>query len=219
MNKQVEEYKNNPCAYSAIPYWKLKLIALSENIKVMHENEWKTLENRKELSYTKVDKFFRLKHDLIDLKEIALPEGYSFRIFNSLRYEDYEDAVKIINKSYDNISISKERLEGYTRNKVYNDRLWIFIDNKNHEPVSLGISDTDYEIGEGILEWIQVLPDYRNKGLATALVNKLLITMSKEVSFATVSGDINNESNPISLYKRSGFTGEDIWYIVYLNNN
>ena len=65
------------------------------------------------------------------------------------------------------------------------------------------------------MEWIQILPDYRGKKLGKMIVNELLCRM-KRAEFATVSGKINNPTNPERLYRSCGFIGNDIWHILKL---
>lgn len=77
------------------------------------------------------------------------------------------------------------------------------------------MADLDPYMKEGILEWIQVLPEYRRKGLGKALVCELLTRMKGKAKFSTVSGDCNNINNPINLYRKCGFIGNSIWYIAY----
>lgn len=84
-------------------------------------------------------------------------------------------------------------------------------------PVAFGIADFDSLVKEGILEWIQVLPEHRGKGFGKFLVAELLRRMKGIAKFATVSGDCNNISNPIGLYRKSGFVGDSNWYIAYKN--
>ncbi|MBP6086762.1 MAG: GNAT family N-acetyltransferase [Pelolinea sp.] len=115
--------------------------------------------------------------------------------------------------------MTKETLKQYAKNDVYDEDLWIFIDEiypEENRPVAFGMADLDPEMKEGILEWIQVLPEYRRKGLGKALVSELLTRMKGKAKFATVSGDCNNINDPINLYRKSGFIGKNIWYIAYL---
>ena len=53
------------------------------------------------------------------------------------------------------------------------------------------------------------------KRIGKLLVAELLRRMQGKAKFATVSGDCNNISNPINLYKKSGFVWDSIWYIAY----
>ena len=54
------------------------------------------------------------------------------------------------------------------------------------------------EIGEGSLEWIQVLPEYRGQGLGTKLVLELLCRLKDKAAFVTVCGEVDN---PIRSFK------------------
>ena len=45
--------------------------------------------------------------------------------------------------------------------------------------MATGIAELDREIGEGVLEWIQVSKDYRRRELGSYLVCELLIKISK----------------------------------------
>ena len=61
---------------------------------------------------------------------------------------------------------------------------------------------------------IDVLPEYRRQGVGTLMVIHLLRTMAEKADFATVSGRCDNESKPEQLYRKCGFTGEDVWHIM-----
>lgn len=211
-------YLRNPCDYASLPYWKETMFQKPSNIKIYHEKNWMQLSEGIKNNFNRVDKFFRIKHTLEQINIPKLPEGYKFRVFNPNKETDYDNALRIIGLSYANIDITKDTLKGYMKNKVYNKNLWVFIDKVNGSkniPVAFGLADLDPTVKEGILEWIQVLPQYRVKGLGTSLVNELLIRMKEKAKFATVSGDCNNSSSPIDLYRKCGFIGNSIWYIAY----
>lgn len=76
------------------------------------------------------------------------------------------------------------------------------------------MADFDSQMQEGIIEWIQVLPEYRGKKIGQLLVNELLLRMKTMAKFATVSGQMNNPSSPEKLYRKCGFVGNDIWHIL-----
>ena len=80
--------------------------------------------------------------------------------------------------------------------------------------VASGIAELDVEIKEGILEWIQVSPEYRGKGLGKFVVNELLWRMKDKVEFVTVSGKVDDFTNPRGLYIACGFTDEVIWHVM-----
>lgn len=88
------------------------------------------------------------------------------------------------------------------------------IDKISASVVGCGIAELDKELHEGIIEWIQVLPVHRGKGIGQLIVNELLKRMSPKAKFATVSGKVNNETEPDLLYRKCGFAGDDIWHIL-----
>lgn len=127
-------------------------------------------------------------------------------------------AVNIIKLSYENTDMTIDKLRRYKENPVYDGDLWIFIDKAGdikERPLAFGLADFDSDLKEGILEWIQVAPNHRGKGLGTFLVRELLNRLKARADFVTVSGDWDNPNNPINLYRKSGFVGENIWYIGY----
>lgn len=213
-------YLKNPCDYSALPYWKETTFTKSDNVKVYHESEWNKLSENTKEEFIKVDKFFRIKHTLEQINNQDLPKDCRYRTFEPNKEEDFDKALEIIKISYPNTDLTKDTLKEYTKNNVYKNELWVFIDKINngmYMPVAFGIADFDSLVKEGILEWIQVLPEHRGKGFGKFLVAELLRRMKGIAKFATVSGDCNNISNPIGLYRKSGFVGDSNWYIAYKN--
>ena len=59
-----------------------------------------------------------------------------------------------------------------------------------------------------------MLPEHRGRGAGQFIVNELLRRMQGRADFATVSGKVNNATNPEGLYRRCGFTGADVWHIL-----
>lgn len=59
-----------------------------------------------------------------------------------------------------------------------------------------------------------MLPEYRGRGVGQSIVNELLRRMQGRADFATVSGKVNNLTRPERLYRRCGFTGDDMWHIL-----
>lgn len=202
------EYLNNPCGTLSIPYWKAKNITIPPNMKILHDKDFSvdTL-----LNYTD-EKYFRLHHNL---KEILRIITNDFEITTATR-KDIKSIVQIINDSYTDISVNKELIKSYTKTPVYNNSLWIMVKEKaTGKYVGCGIADFDTEAKELILEWIQVLPQYRGKKIGQLIVTELLFRMKDIADFATVSGKVNNATNPEALYRKCGFVGNDVWHILY----
>jgi GNAT superfamily N-acetyltransferase len=60
------------------------------------------------------------------------------------------------------------------------------------------------------LEWIQVSPEHRGKGLGKFVVNELLWRMKDTAEFVTVSGKVDTPTNPRERYLECGFSDEKI---------
>lgn len=200
-------YLNNPCATYSVPYWKHKRIQIPENMKIVHD---RAFEDGLLLEYND-EKYFRLLHDL---KHIEMVVSDAFEI-KTASIEDRPLVQELINRSYDDVSVSYEQLLGYTESTVYDENLWIIAYEKaTRKPVACGIAELDKEIREGVLEWIQVLPAYRGKKIGQLLVNELLTRLQGRADFVTVSGKVDNATKPEMLYRKCGFTGDDIWHIL-----
>lgn len=202
------EYLNNPCGTLSIPYWKAKNITIPPDMKIQHANDFCA----EILSDYTDEKYFRLYHNL---KEISKVITNDFEITTATR-KDIKSIVQIINDSYTDISVNKELIKSYTKTPVYNNSLWIMVKEKaTGKYVGCGIADFDTEAKELILEWIQVLPQYRGKKIGQLIVTELLFRMKDIADFATVSGKVNNATNPEALYRKCGFVGNDVWHILH----
>lgn len=206
----LNEYIHNPCAVSSLPYWKTKRIIIPNNMMILHDKDYSNdlLDNYYD------ERYFRLYHDLktIDNRYI---DGYEII---TAKNEDLRIIVDIINKSYDDIHASCEQFESYTRAPVYDPDLWIMIrDKASGNYVGCGIADYDSEAKELILEWIQVLPEHRRKGIGQFIVNELLNRGKCIADFATVSSKVDNATKPEFLYRKCGFTGNDVWHVLCRN--
>lgn len=202
------EYLNNPCGTLSIPYWKSKNIVIPPEMKILHDKDFSA-----EIlpDYTD-EKYFRLYHNL---KEIPRVITNDFEITTATR-KDIKSIVQIINDSYTDISVNKELIKSYTKTPVYNADLWVMVKEKaTSKFVGCGIADFDIEAKELIFEWIQVLPQYRGKKIGQLIVTELLFRMKDIADFATVSGKVDNKTKPETLYRKCGFTGNDVWHILY----
>ena len=186
MNRMsLSEYLKSPCSRSSIPYWKQKYIVIPDDMIIIHDRSF-------------------ISDNFADDIELVTVTSDLLNVF-----------VDIINASYTDLSVTKEQLESYRKTPVYNPDLWILLkDGVSGEYIGSGIADYDSETGELIIEWVQVLPSYRRHGYGAFIVNYLLNKMKGTAKFATVSGKINSPSHPETLYRKCGFTGNDIWHIL-----
>lgn len=200
-----EIYLENPCRAASIPLWKARRIAVPPHMKILHEEVFDPML----LQDYRDEPYFRLYHTLQDPTPPTLPEGFS------LCLAETEELARQIDSCYTDLSMTVEGLCSYTAHPVHDPDLWVAIRNDHTgEIVASGIAELDSEIGEGILEWIQVSEGYRGRGLGTAIVLELLRRMTGKAVFATVSGRCHNPTCPEGLYRACGFAGNDIWHIL-----
>ena len=204
----LETYLQNPCATLSIPYWKAKNITIPDTMKIVHDSEF--IDDLL-CEYTD-ESYFRLCHNMQALSEYKLP-GYDIETASAAR--NLDTIVSIINNSYTDLQVTAKQIEGYTKTSVYCPEFWILVKEQSTGIyVGCGIADFDAEAEELILEWIQVLPQYRGENIGTAMVSELLWRGRKFAKFATVSGKVNNVTNPEALYRKCGFAGNDVWHIL-----
>jgi GNAT superfamily N-acetyltransferase len=203
----LDEYIRNPCSSLSIPYWKSKIVKLPDGMKIVHDNDFSIKYLEKYID----EKYFRLYHNLENISRIELTE---FSIITA-EYKDIDIIVSVINESYPDIKADYAQFYEYTQTPVYNADLWILVIEKvTGKCVGSGIADYDKEVKELVLEWIQVLPDYRGRKIGQVIVNELLYRMQNIAKFASVSGQIDNATKPEMLYRKCGFVGNDIWHIL-----
>lgn len=200
-----EQYLCDPCGSTSIPYWKARSIVVPEGMMIVHSSAY-----QQEAYGSYVDEpYFRLCHNLQNLTEPICPVGFSVCKATLLDFSAH------INFCYSRICITEADLHSYMERAVYNKSLWLAVqDDQTGKIVATAIGELDTELGEGILEWIQVSESYRGRKLGSYIVSELLWRMKDIANFATVSGQCNNPSNPKRLYSKCGFTGNDVWHIL-----
>ena len=199
-----EQYLSNPCKASSLPFWKTNIISLPPSMSVVRDDLFPGL---REGSFDTL--YFKLLHRLNALSPYTLPNGFSFTSV------DEHSMAAHISHCYEEESVSVEELKQYKKRSVYSPDLWIGLkENDSGKLVATGIAEFDQEIKEGVLEWIQVSPDFRRRGLGRFVVNELLIRLVNRADFVTVSGRMNNPNNPYALYLKCGFETPVIWHVV-----
>ena len=201
----LKEYLEAPCRRLSIPYWKAMTVSVPSNMRIVHEEEMDV----GLLAGYSDERYFRLKHDLKRIATPILSEGYMLD-----KGTDAELAAHL-NACYPGMRLDADGVAGWRERHVYRGDLWLFIREKESGAAAAsGIAEFDRESGEGSLEWIQVSAEHRRRGLGRYLVCELLRRMQGSAAFATVSGRIDNESDPEVLYRNCGFSGCDVWHVL-----
>lgn len=203
MDKQT--YLFNPTGASSLCFWKTNTFKTSANIMIVSDEDF----SANLLSDYTDEPYFKLLHDLRKIDNVDLPEGFVMTQGNT------EEFAAHINTAYETEGVTTEELEQYKTRPVYDADLWICIrDTSSMDVVASGIAELDLEIGEGSLEWIQVSNDYRHMGLGQCIVNELLSRLKDKADFVTVSGRVNNETQPERLYEQCGFSNKKNWHVL-----
>ena len=156
--------------------------------------------------------YFRLRHDLSDVATPELPPGYRFRQADMPRQA--AEVARLIAACYPDLRPTAQAVRGWMGHPPYAPELWVWALSPAGDPAGLGIAELDRSVPEGSLEYIQVLPAHRRIGLGSALVNELLRRLEGRADFATVSGRVEAATHPERLYRRFGFVGQDVWWVL-----
>jgi len=141
------------------------------------------------------------------------PPGYIYR--NVHPQIEASAVAGFIRSCYKNIKLEEKTVRGWLTHHVYDPELWVWIiDEESGERAALGVAERDRHTPEVSLEWIQVLPAYRGKGLGKAVVAELLRRAFTIAAFTTVSGRIEDGHWAESLYRQCGFSGSDVWWLL-----
>ena len=199
-----EEYRRDPCGASSLPYWKTNSFSLPLSLTVVREDLFSAPDTGC------VDTpYFKLVHRLEVFSSAPLPAGFS------PVYADECSMAEHISRCYDQEAVSADELRLYKSRSVYSADLWLAVrENDSGMIAATGIAEFDGNIREGVLEWIQVSPGYRRQGLGRFLVNELLLRLKGRADFVTVSGRVDNASNPFALYLSCGFSSPVIWHVI-----
>ena len=202
-----ESYIKDPCGTLSIPFYKAKAMELPEGLTVVHERDYDPA------AYPGVsdERYFRLIHRLEEAGEPV-----SARFFARTADEsDIPLIADIIRRSYSDIGITEEQLQKMRSSAVFDPELWVIVcSSESGLPAACGIAELDREAGESSLEWVQTLPGFRRMGAGEFTVRTLLSRLKGKAGFATVSGRADDPNSPEKLYRKCGFTGNDIWHVL-----
>ncbi|MBQ7669895.1 MAG: GNAT family N-acetyltransferase [Clostridia bacterium] len=203
----IDIYLADPVISSSLPFWKTETVTIPDFLKIVRDNEYR--QNRNKYAAYSDEPYFKLIHRMQDLQKPILSNRFSIENIS------IADFSRHIGECYVDGGISEADLTEYINHPVYDSALWLAVkDSLTEKTVATGIAELDTRIGEGILEWIQVSPKYRRMGLGEFVVNELLYRMKGKADFVTVSGKVNNKTNPLALYEHCGFSEIVIWHVL-----
>jgi GNAT superfamily N-acetyltransferase len=164
------------------------------------------------LSFDRRQPFFRLRRNT-PMEDAPCPPGF---MFSDARPETEVEAVsRVIQRCYRNMNVTPAIVRGWLDHPVFDPRLWVWVvEAETGRKAGLGIAEFDPAVPEASLEWIQVLPEFQNQGLGTAIVRELLHRVKGKALFTTVSGELECQGKPERIYRKCGFTGSDTWWLL-----
>jgi len=156
--------------------------------------------------------YFRLIHQHTRL-DTDLPTGFGFDDVQPER--DLEGIVRLLRVCYQGIEITATTVWNWTSHPAYDPSLWVWVvDLQSGERIGLGIAELDQRVPEASLEWIQIMPHFQNRGIGAALVGEMGRRVNHRAAFTAVSGARDNPFHPERLYRKCGFTGSDVWWLL-----
>lgn len=163
-------------------------------------------------SHYSIQRYFRLQLGE-SFPVYSLPDGFTFAPVQVP--VEIPLAAEVIGRCYPHLHPSCDEVLRWTRQPVFTPELWVWVvDRLTSQPAGLGIADFDPVRREASLEWIQVIPEYRGRGVARALISYLLSSLNGRARLVTVSGGADNPSDAEHIYRRCGFVGNHIWWVI-----
>ena len=207
-----EKYIASPTTAASLAFWKEESFAVPENMLIVGEEEYRrALDSDKNAFAGFTDEpYFKLvfRLDARCIERPELPRGHALYDGSMKEFSEH------IRLCYGG-GPDEAELERYKQHPTHDPSLWLMLaDEKTGAIAASGIAELDRRIGEGILEWIQVSPAARRRGLGRFVVSELIWRMRDKADFVTVSGMLNDDSDPLELYKSCGFSEMAVWHIL-----
>lgn len=145
---------------------------------------------------------------------------YTKLILRSKSVEEpiYPDGFKLVTPTKEQLTahISQCFPDGETPDSI---DLWRYmeyfmvalVDTSTGRIVASAAADVDFGVKEGSIDWVEVSPRYRRKGLGTYLVTELIYRFRRFSDFISVS---TKEPAALELFKKCGFGEECAWHIL-----
>lgn len=205
-DRERKAYLADPCGTLSIPYYKGKSLTVPPDLRIVHQRDF----SPEDWEGWQDTPYFRLYHNLSHIPPAHTPDGCQI---SNIDVADCSAVSELIGLCY-GFTLSEAEVYSWRQRPWFRPELWLqLLDNKG-QMMGAVLAEFDPEMGEGVLDWVQVHPDYRRRGIGVTLVSALLEQLRKMADFATVSGEINNPCMPEALYRRCGFSGNDVWHIL-----
>lgn len=198
-------YLADPCGTLSIPYFKAVRMETPAHLRIVHARDFDGMRPGERDA-----RYFRLAHSLAWVDAAVWPDGYTPRVLTEADAAQLADLLASCYAGTWNQGTAARLMRESFAYAPGQCGVW----TPKGALVGCCLSAMDCECREGTIEWLAVHPAHRRKGIACALVNTCLAALRSEVDFATVSGQMDNPTNPLGVYRRCGFEGNDVWHII-----
>ena len=157
------------------------------------------------------DAFMRMLHVGGDLPLRAAVPGYTVREVDVA--EELPLVATLLRASSGVAARGMDDVLAWARRSVFNPHAWLWaVDRTTKRPVGLAIADVDSETQEASLVCLEVLPDHRDRGVGTMLLQELIGRLERMAAFTTATLPLRSGTHPDHLFSACGFSGHAIWW-------
>lgn len=223
-----KKYQQDPTHTLPIPYWKHKQTSVREDMVIVSDEKFNEVLYREFID----TKYYRLEHDLLNLKLGKIGSHYSFSTYKT---NDTFNIYNLIKECYKEDELQFEKIERLVKDETFNNLLCVFLycdkyymieknivninkigprKEKKLKPIGMIMANFDEETKEASIEYLCIIEKYRKKGLGKLLIQEILLRISNIAEFATVTYPIESEYNLDNLFRSCGFTGDAVWHVL-----
>jgi len=147
-----------------------------------------------------------------------VPEGFVLR---SLRKGEEEEMVETINRAYGKERVSRSSIERWRKDDSLFNEEWIHVADFEGKIVSVVVSRRDLEYNRyfkakrGYLGPAGTLPEFRGKGLASALTRRAMNFLYEKGMDSVALYTSENNAASIALLRKLGFKIRHNWKFLY----
>lgn len=148
-------------------------------------------------------------------EDLVITPGFEFVEFDPDR--DVAAAVALMNAAYPSLRhlATAGKLQAMMAAKHFFPQGWFFLRHSaTGERVGLTICGHCSQMREGFIEWTEILPRFRHRGLGALLVKEAINRLAERSDFLTASGSLDAPFAMGDLYMSCGFEHLRQWSIL-----
>lgn len=147
--------------------------------------------------------------------EVNLPRDFSFVSLDPER--DAGRVTDIIHRAYPSLRrlVTAEQLQAMAKLAFYQPEHWFFLRHDGSgETVGVALGGFCSEMEEGFIDWVEVVPRFRGRGLGRCLILESIRHLCGSSRFITWTGSLDAPFVVGDLYKHCGFTRTRQWTVL-----